>query len=616
MKAAFLIRCSTKKQDYDRQVKDLTRLAKRFGYEYEDSLVFGEHITGKDDATKKDRLSIQHLKEAATANKFDVVLVSEVSRMSRDPMSGRVYIRQLINMDIPVYFRDIDKWTIDPDTNKKVRDAETIIGGAFDAAWKYLKSMKTQIASGRRDELDNNCMSIGQPFFGYKRFGGRDKTKKNSWIVDEDAKEVVLEVYRRYALEGATLKSVALSITKDFGEKFGKKFSIGTIEHILTFEPYYTGIKVVSLKDPDTDEVDKFDVEIPTIITKAMYDKATSKRATNRVGRNPYPKQTTYTLSKLLKCPICGHSLTPRKRAGDNGGKYRMINGHIGISWYCMAGINNQTDCNSRISINNDKIEPIIWELVKKELIGYANLNTEDRITKLEEVKGQIANVEADIANFIDQLNTMDKQIERAYNAYMDAPEAVLEVAKARYLKTLEKCQNEKDECETKIDGFKQKKDRLTYYKIALEQPQVPADAIAKAESDPIEKRRLVTELIDKIVPYKISTYQVPQRDSKELKTLKSGVILLEVYAICGTYNILFNANQKDIEQTAYYIGGNFATFQDGIRKFEAYETGEYFVISNASLVMEIEEVDECVSMNQFVDIATLNGWELTFRYE
>ena len=100
------------------------------------------------------------------------------------------------------------------------------------------------------------------------------------------------------------------------------------------------------------------------------------------------------------------------------------------------------------------------------------------------------------------------------------------------------------------------------------------------------------------------------------MKTLKSGVILLEVYAICGTYNILFNANQKDIEQTAYYIGGNFATFQDGIRKFEAYETGEYFVISNASLVMETEEVDECVSMNQFVDIATLNGWELTFRYE
>lgn len=56
-------------------------------------------------------------------------------------------------------------------------------------------------------------------------------------------------------------------------KQFNKKFSIGTIEHILTFEPYCTGIKVVSLTDPDTEDVDEFEVEIPTIITRAMFDK-------------------------------------------------------------------------------------------------------------------------------------------------------------------------------------------------------------------------------------------------------------------------------------------------------------------------------------------------------
>ena len=40
-RAAFLIRCSTKKQDYERQVKDLTRLAKRFGYDTDDIIIFG-----------------------------------------------------------------------------------------------------------------------------------------------------------------------------------------------------------------------------------------------------------------------------------------------------------------------------------------------------------------------------------------------------------------------------------------------------------------------------------------------------------------------------------------------------------------------------------------------
>ena len=149
MKAAFLIRCSTKNQDLDRQTRDLTRLAKSLGYEYDiENLVFGEKITGKDDVTIKNRESIDKLLRAAKEQKFDVVLVAEVSRMSRDPASGRVYVRQLINMSIPVYFRDIDTWTINPDNGKRVRDAEQVIGAAFDAAWKYLRSLKTQVASG------------------------------------------------------------------------------------------------------------------------------------------------------------------------------------------------------------------------------------------------------------------------------------------------------------------------------------------------------------------------------------------------------------------------------------------------------------------------------------
>ena len=61
MKAAFLIRCSTKNQDLDRQTRDLTRLAKSLGYEYDiENLVFGEKITGKDDVTIKMYLANLH----------------------------------------------------------------------------------------------------------------------------------------------------------------------------------------------------------------------------------------------------------------------------------------------------------------------------------------------------------------------------------------------------------------------------------------------------------------------------------------------------------------------------------------------------------------------------
>lgn len=611
MRAAFLIRCSTKKQDYERQVNDLTRLAKKFGYTSSDNMIFGEHITGKDDASKRDRQSIQRLKDAAINKEFDVVLVSEVSRMSRDPMSGRLYVRQLINMDIPVYFRDIDTWTIDPVTGKKVRDAETIIGAAFDAAWKYIKSMKTQIASGRRDELDNNQMSIGQPFFGYKRYGGRDKGKKNSWIINDDAAKVVVDVFEEYVKDGATLKSTALAITAKYGEQFNKKFSIGTIKHILTFEPYCTGIKVVSLTDPDTEDVDEFRVEIPIIITRAMFDKAATKRATNRVTKIPYSKQATYVLSKLLKCHICGHTLTPRKRSGDKGEKYRLMNGKVALTWLCMSGINNATDCSSRITISNEKLEAIIWGLIKQELIGFANLNDEDRVARVVELTDKITNLEMNIANFTSHISNMDRLIERAYSAYMDAPDSVMDIAKDKYYKTLTKCENERAECKDKIEALNVEKLRLENMRTFFNQPTLPKDAIEKAESDPIKMRNLVMELVDKIYPYRITTYVSPATN----RIMKNGIVLLEVYTINGIYNVLYDGNQRN-NKVAYYISGNYATFQNGKNKLDAYDAGEYFVISNATLVTETEDVDLTVTFNELIKICMQNGWEIDYTYK
>ena len=306
MKAAFLIRCSTKNQDLSRQTRDLTRLAKSMGYEYDiDNLVYGEKITGKDDVTKKNRDSIDRLLKAAKEQRFDVVLVAEVSRMSRDPASGRVYVRLLINMGIPVYFKDIDTWTIDPETGKKIRDAETVIGGAFDAAWKYLKSMKTQIASARRNQLDNNCISVGKPYIGYRWLGGKDKTTKTQWIVDEIAAEAVIATFNEYLKEGATLKSTALVINALYGEKVKTKFTVGRMEQILSYHTYYTGIKKINLTDPDTEEIEVFDVKVPILITKELFEAAAVKRSTNRVKGEPYPKQAVHLLSKLIKCPYC-----------------------------------------------------------------------------------------------------------------------------------------------------------------------------------------------------------------------------------------------------------------------------------------------------------------------
>lgn len=627
MKAAFLIRCSTKNQDLNRQTRDLTRLAKSMGYEYDlENLVYGEKITGKDDVTKKNRDSIDRLLRAAKEQRFDVVLVSEVSRMSRDPASGRIYVRLLINMNIPVYFKDIDLWTINPETGKKVRDAELVIGAAFDAAWKYLKSMKTQIASARRNELDNNRISIGQPYFGYKRYEGTDKSKKNQIVVNEEEAEVVLAVYNEYLKEGATLKSTALAITNMYGEKLNRKFSLGTIEHILTYESYATGVKKVNLKDPDTDEVEVFDVSTPIIIDKELYEAATNKRKKNRVKDEPYPNQQVYLLSKLIKCPDCGYTLTPRRKAGEFGQTYRLVNGKPAISWLCMSGINNITDCTNRTAIANEKLEPIIWELVRKELIGYANMNDEKREEQIRECEEKIEYQNYSIQNFTKEIEKLKKRLSTAYQFSINAAEMaggdedMRTMAMEEFNRTAKGIRQEMKNFEKSIEQAKGELEKLRDLKTFYSQPTLPKDYLEQIEGNFTEKRNLVKQLITKIVPYRITTFKKKERESggktcNKMITVKNGAVLLEVYTIGGVYNVFYNANSKFQVKTAYYIHGEYATFQNSIRKFPAYDEGEYFVISNANMVMETEDIDALVTVNEFVDIAIANNWVIEYQY-
>lgn len=43
---------------------------------------------------------------------------------------------------------------------------------------------------------------------------------------------------------------------------------------------------------------------------------------------------------------------------------------------------------------------------------------------------------------------------------------------------------------------------------------------------------------------------------------------------------------------------------------------GEYFVISNANMVMGTNDIDELITVNQFKEIAEVNNWVLEYPYK
>lgn len=582
MKAAFLIRCSTTQQDYDRQIDDLTKVANSYKFETSPDLIFGEYITGKDDTTKKDRKSIELMKEAAKAHKFDVLLVNEVSRMSRDSVSGRVYVRELNNFGIPTYFRDKGKWTINLETREVDEAFEKELGLYFDGAAEYLKSMKTFTASGRRNRLRDNQMIQGK-IYGYKKLGGKDKYNRNTLIVNEEEATIIRYAYNTYIEEGSTIKSTALAISA----KFGFNCSAGKVYHILKNTSYHTGYTTVTTIDPDTKKEEVFKITFDTIIDEELYNKAAKKLVGNRASKVMRSnKQKKYLLSRLVKCSFCGASYTPSLKSTGY------------VNWRCHSRINNShPDCKCEINLNDDKLSTVVWELIKKELLPLTTYNKEEKERRTAEEKKLIDKLNEDIALLSKELKNVDKTLERAYTAYISAPESAAKLALDMYNKTLTEATSKKDsinkDIETKKLHIQYAENRIDRYN----RVDFTTDYLKELETDNSKKRQVFEEYIDAIYPYKAG-YRLA---------------VLEVHTTTGDcYYILLDSGQRK-HQIATYIRYEFAVWQNSNNRYKAIESGDYFYCPNASNIMETEDLEEYLSFRDIEKVCNINNWILEY---
>ncbi len=599
--AAFLVRCSTDKQDYERQIEDLSIVANRFGFNVSEDNIFGEYITGKDDTTKRDRLSIIQLRTAAENRKFDVILVAEVSRLSRDSVSGRVYVRQFCNRGIPIYFRDKMKWTIDPLTMREDESFIKELGLYFDGAAEYLKSMKTQIASGRRASLRNNQMIMGHVPFGYMKRGGKDKHHRNEVVVDPEAAPIVQDIFSMYLEPDASLKSVTLAIDA----KYGLRKTTGTIYQILTREEYSTGEYTIFMKDPDNKDnpAEPFLITFEPIITPEIFEAAKKKREAHCSHDGHYPNRQTHVLTKLIKCPFCGYSFSPKKRTGEKPGEqYRIINGKVAYTWICMTRIcHAAADCKSHVNLNNEKVETIVWDFLKAELMDFADPDKDTREEKIQYFKQKISEAQAQIPIFEQEIKKTDSLQRRAYQAYINAPDGVEDIALENYNSTLVKVKKTQDDFTSEIERLKKAiqsfEGSIKYYS----QSNLTQQYIDSIENDTLEKRKIVLQLVERIRPF----------------CIKVGVVILELATINGLYYILYDGNQVGEKRVAHYIAAPFAvwhTEEDGVLK--EYESESFFSLKNTDIINCPDDINiKHASFKDIVRICEANNWRLPYNY-
>ena len=162
MKTVIFARVSTNVQEYDRQIYELTTLAKSNGWSVE--AVFAEKISGA--KSNKERTELLNMVSYVEANHINKVLVTELSRLGRDTLQVLEVIQMLNEKGISLYIQNynIETLTKDGKVNAMSQFLITILA---EVARMERKTIRERVESGYRNYRENGG-KVGRKI-GYKK---------------------------------------------------------------------------------------------------------------------------------------------------------------------------------------------------------------------------------------------------------------------------------------------------------------------------------------------------------------------------------------------------------------------------------------------------------------
>lgn len=173
MKTVIFARVSTNVQDYDRQVNELTVLAKSNGWSVE--AVFTEKISGAKANTE--RTELLNMISYVESNHIDKVLVTELSRLGRDTLQVLEVIEMLNKKEISLY---IQNYAIETLTKE----------GKVNAMSQFLITILAEVARMERKTIRER---IESGYNNYRAKGGRVGRKTGYKKAEEAMKTQYVE---------------------------------------------------------------------------------------------------------------------------------------------------------------------------------------------------------------------------------------------------------------------------------------------------------------------------------------------------------------------------------------------------------------------------------------
>ena len=160
-KVALLVRVSTDKQDYQRQIVELTQYCSKVGWEVAET--FANKVSGA--KKNEDREEVQSLIEYVKTNEIQRVVCLEISRLGRNTLEALKIIQTLNENGVSLYVKNYNLETLTED-GKVNPIASLICTILLEIASMERLTIKERMESGRKQYIEKcrrEGIKMGRP---------------------------------------------------------------------------------------------------------------------------------------------------------------------------------------------------------------------------------------------------------------------------------------------------------------------------------------------------------------------------------------------------------------------------------------------------------------------
>ena len=421
--------------------------------------------------TKK-RDEFNRMIDECHAGNIDMIITKSISRFARNTLDCLKFIRELKDINIPVYFEKESINTMDA-------KGEVLLTIMASLAQQESQSLSQNVKLGLQYRYQQGHVQVN-----HNRFLGYTKDADGHLVIDPEQAEIVRRIYREY-LQGLSMDKIAAGLEADgILTGAGKtKWHTSTINKILRNEKYIGDallqktyvVDCITHKSKRNDDRPQYYVENnhPPIVSREVFDRVQTEMARRTSKRRVKEKGTKtesgkysskYALTDML---ICGHCGTPYRRCTW------VRKGEKKIVWRCISRLDyGRKYCPDSPSIEEsvlqDAIADCVMQIVADES-GYAALQNIRQHISLYFGKDDENSTAADEARAAELIQAItDAASGGEYTAEMQALTEELKTVKATIAEKKAR-QTGAQESETRIDEIMEALEHLKHEPITLD---------------------------------------------------------------------------------------------------------------------------------------------------